>query len=74
VYDKYNDTPLHFAIEQKGRNYMSHISKEYVLLFNIISDTAQALRQLQDALVLAQQQAEELFMNEQDDNNIQESA
>ncbi len=42
---------------------MKPISKEYLLLFNTISDAETTLRQLQDMLVEAQRQAEEIFLN-----------
>jgi len=45
---------------------MKDISKEYLLLFNAITDTEEALRQLQARLVAAQQQAEALFLEETD--------
>lgn len=45
---------------------MSHVSKEYLLLFNAISDTEDTLRQLREKLIEAQQQAEELFLEETD--------
>ena len=40
------------------------LSKEYILLFNTLTDTAQALARLRTELMLAQQQAEELFLEE----------
>lgn len=45
---------------------MKDISKEYLLLFNIITDTEESLRQLQARLVAAQQQAESLYLEETD--------
>lgn len=42
---------------------METISKEYLLLFNTISDVENTLRQLQEQLIAAQRQAEELFLN-----------
>ena len=41
---------------------MADISKEYVLLFNAITETEQALRQLQERLMFVQRQAEELYL------------
>lgn len=41
---------------------MKSISKEYLLLFNTISDVEKALRQLQEVLIAAQRQAEDLFL------------
>ena len=43
------------------------LSKEYILLFNTLTDTAQALARLRTELMLAQQQAEELFLSAEDD-------
>ena len=45
---------------------MKDIAKEYLLLFNTITDAEEALRQLQARLVAAQQQAETLFLEETD--------
>lgn len=41
---------------------MKQIAKEYLLLFNAITDAEDTLRLLQEKLVAAQQQAEELFV------------
>ena len=41
---------------------MKHITREYTLLFNTISDTLRVLENLQLQLALAQQQAETLFL------------
>lgn len=46
---------------------MKTISKEYLLLFNTISNTEKLLNQLQAQLVEAQIQAEELFLMEEDE-------
>lgn len=43
---------------------MEHISKEYLLLFNTITDTAEALQALQMQLMAAQMRAERLFLDE----------
>ena len=42
------------------------ISKEYLLLFNAITDAEEALSQLRESLMAAQRQAEELFMDEKE--------
>jgi len=42
---------------------MEMISKEYLLLFNTISDAENTLRQLQETLIASQKQAEELFLS-----------
>lgn len=43
---------------------MKSISKEYLMLFNVITDTEEALLKLRETLVEAQRQAEELFLDE----------
>jgi len=48
---------------------MSDIRKEYILLFNTITDTIEALEQLRTRLIAAQQQAEELFLDAEEDDN-----
>lgn len=45
---------------------MQNVPKEYLLLFNAITDAEEALRQLQTSLMAAQQQAEELFLEEEE--------
>lgn len=44
---------------------MKSIPKEYLLLFNAITDTEEALCQLRTRLIEIQQQAEELFLEEE---------
>lgn len=41
---------------------MEKLTKEYLLLFNAISDAETTLRQLRERLLLAQCQAEELYI------------
>ena len=43
---------------------MENISKEYLLLFNAITDTAEALQALQLQLLAVQMRAESLFLGE----------
>lgn len=43
---------------------MTAISKEYLLLFNAVTDTERTLSQLREALLEAQRQAEELYLEE----------
>lgn len=43
---------------------MSAIPKEYLLLFNAVTDAEQTLAQLRESLLKAQRQAEELFLEE----------
>lgn len=45
---------------------MNTLSKEYVVLFNALTDTEEALAQLRERLIAAQQQAEDLFIREED--------
>lgn len=42
------------------------MKKEYLLLFNAVTDAIKALQDLQLALVLAQQKAEDLFIESDD--------
>ena len=53
---------------------MKDIAKEYLLLFNTITDTEEALRQLQAKLMAAQQQAEALFLEETDQADASRTA
>lgn len=41
-----------------------NLSKEYLLLFNAITDAEETLAQLREALMAAQRQAEDLFVGE----------
>ncbi len=41
---------------------MQNLSKEYLLLFNTITDLEQSLQELHERLVLAQCEAEELYL------------
>ena len=45
---------------------MKTISKEYLLLFNAVTDAEENLRELREKLMAVQRQAEELFMEETD--------
>ena len=45
---------------------MQSISKEYLFLFNTLSDAADSLTQLRASLMDAQRQAEELFLQRTD--------
>ncbi len=46
---------------------MTAISKEYLLLFNAVTDAERTLARLQEALAEAQRQAEELFLEGTDE-------
>lgn len=41
---------------------MEQITKEYLLLFNAITDAEETLRQLRERLIFIQREAEELYM------------
>ena len=41
---------------------MKTISKEYLLLFNALTDAEEALRKLREQLMVIQRQAEELYL------------
>ncbi len=41
---------------------MEELSQEYILLFNVITDTLEELEQLRRKLIEAQQQAEEFYI------------
>mgnify|MGYP001756083303 FL=1 len=44
---------------------MNHtLTKEYLLLFNALTDTEETLRQLREDLIAVQRQAEELFLSD----------
>ena len=43
---------------------MEPITKEYLLLFNAITDAEETLRQLRERLMFVQRQAKELYMQE----------
>ena len=45
---------------------MLNVPKEYLLLFNAITDAEDALQQMRARLIAAQQQAEELFLEEEE--------
>ncbi len=45
---------------------MQHLSEEYIILFNAITDAKKALNSIQARLILAQQIAEESFVNRDD--------
>ena len=50
---------------------MKSIPKEYLLLFNTISDTEAALNQLREVLINAQRQAEDLFLESYEHSSIE---
>ena len=50
---------------------MKSISKEYLLMFNAITDAEETLRQLRETLMFVQRQAEELYL-QQDEEETQQ--
>ena len=64
----------YFVSGKNRRYYMAAISKEYVLLFNAITETENTLQQLQEHLMFVQRQAEELFLqgNEEEEEDQRE--
>ena len=57
--------PITVFVYTKGRYQMQNISKEYLLLFNAITDAEEALQTLRARLIAAQQQAESLFLEKE---------
>ena len=51
---------------RKDDQFMPNVSKEYLLLFNAITDAEEALCQLRQRLMSVQQRAEEIFLEESD--------
>lgn len=43
---------------------MKSLSKEYLMLFNAITDLEESLTQLRESLIAVQRQAEELYLEE----------
>ena len=53
-------------MSRKDECKMLNVPKEYLLLFNAITDAEDALQQMRARLIAAQQQAEELFLEEEE--------
>ena len=53
---------------------MQKVSREYLLLFNTITDTEESLRQLRARLIDAQRQAEELYIQQADTDPLSRRA
>ena len=53
---------------------MKMISKEYLLLFNALTDAEESLRQLRERLMEIQQQAEELYLEGPDAQAVPEAS
>ena len=45
---------------------MKPISREYLLMFNAITDAEETLRQLREKLMFVQRQAEELYLEDEE--------
>ena len=48
---------------------MKPISREYLLMFNAITDAEETLRQLRERLMFVQRQAEELYLQDGEDED-----
>ncbi len=47
---------------------MQKLTPEYLLLFNAITETEEALKQLRQRLILIQQQAEDLYLSRENED------
>ena len=47
---------------------MKSISREYLLMFNAITDAEETLRQLREKLMFVQRQAEELYLEDEEED------
>ena len=63
VYDR-NSSKILWRL-RKDEYQMQNVSKEYLVLFNAITDAEESLRRLQARLIDAQQKAEELYIEEE---------
>ena len=72
VYDRSIAANILWVARKEGMPVMKSIPKEYLLLFNAISDAEEVLNQLREALIAAQRQAEELYLSVPDE--VPESA
>lgn len=54
------------VFRRKGKHKMKNITREYLLLFNAITEAEEALRCMREKLIAAQQQAEEVFISSRD--------
>jgi hypothetical protein len=59
---------------RKENHDMQEISKEYLLLFNAVTDAEEALQRLQVRLMRAQQAAEELYLDKEESAEGERSA
>ena len=50
---------------------MKSISREYLLMFNAITDAEETLRQLREKLIFVQRQAEELYLQDEEEDQQQ---
>ena len=72
VYDRSIAANILWVARKEGMPVMKSIPKEYLLLFNAISDAEDVLNQLRETLIAAQRQAEELYLSVPDE--VPESA
>ena len=72
VYDRNIAANILWVARKEGMPVMKSIPKEYLLLFNAISDAEDVLNQLRETLIAAQRQAEELYLSVPDE--VPESA
>ena len=58
----------HKILRESGKDeyQMLNVTKEYLLLFNAITDAEEALQQLRSNLIAVQQEAEELYIKAAD--------
>ena len=54
--------------ERKVEHNMQKLTPEYLLLFNAITETEEALKQLRQRLILIQQQAEDLYLSRENED------
>ena len=60
------ESPYILCRIRKDGYQMLNIPREYLLLFNAITDAEESLRRLQLSLIEAQRRAEELFIENED--------
>ncbi len=55
-------------LKRKERFFTMKLTKEYLVLFNAITDAEESLRILRERLMAAQQKAEELYISHMDED------
>ena len=61
-----------YETDRKGSRVMGKLSKEYLALFNALTDAEEVLLELREKLIVAQQRAEELYLEEPEDGEAAE--